>query len=91
MPNDPSDPPPARSERRERLYRTAARHPELPEDVIEKHVVKADDALELLGPDEELVETAEDALDRNLETVERAIDDGAGTSGPARDRDDPGE
>lgn len=67
--------------RRERLQRTADQHQGLPEEVIDQQVAKADEALELLGDEEELVEIAEDALDRNLETVERAIGDGAAPAG----------
>ena len=77
---------PESADRRKRLHRTADRHEGVPDELIDQQVAKADEALELLGDEEELVETAEDALDRNLDTVERALGDGAETASA----DDPG-
>ena len=66
-----------RTGRRERLEHAAARHDELPEDIVESQVAKVDEALDLLGDEDEMVATAVEALDKNLTTVEQAISDGA--------------
>lgn len=67
-----------RRERRERLERAAARHKDLPDDVIRTQIAKVDAACELMGGDRELNEAAEMAVDKNLKTVRTAIEDGAG-------------
>lgn len=78
MPDDPeprvSDQP---SSHRERLERAAARHDDLPDDVVEAQVNKVDEALDLLGDDPELQEMAEAAIDHNLQSIEDATNTGA--------------
>lgn len=63
--------------RREALERAAAKHPDLPDDVVDTQVGKADFGAALLGGDPELTETAVVALEHNLERYESAVDDGA--------------
>lgn len=63
--------------RREALERAAAHHPDLPDDVVDTQVAKADFGAEILGGDAELTETAVVALEHNLERYESAVDDGA--------------
>ena len=66
-----------RRERREILERAAERHRDLPDDMIRLQIAKVDEAVELLGGDPELNEAAELAVDRNLQTVRTAIEEGA--------------
>lgn len=66
-----------RRERREMLERAAARHRDLPDDVIRLQIAKVDEAVELLGGDPELIEAAELAVDKNLQTLRTAIEEGA--------------
>ena len=76
-----------RPERRERLERAAHRHDDVPEEILENQVARADEALDLFGDEDEMVTTAIDALDKNLAIVERALLKGAVTHGhPARAR-----
>lgn len=65
------------SGRHERLESAAACHDELPDDIRESQVAKVEEALDLLGDEDEMVSTAVEALDRNLTTVGEAISDGA--------------
>lgn len=81
--SDARDP---RPERRERLERAAHRHDHVPEEILESQVAKADEALELLGDEDEMVTTAIDALDKNLDSVEKALHKGAA---PAAAHDPP--
>lgn len=66
-----------RPERRERLERAAHRHGDVPDAILQSQVARAVAALDLLGDDDEMVATAIDALDRNLDSVERALHTGA--------------
>lgn len=78
----------SRPDRRDRLERAAARHDDVPGEIVENQVTRADAALELLGDEDEMVVgTAIDALEKNLDTVERALRTG---SASAAHRDAPG-
>lgn len=84
MGRTPHDP---RVVRRGRLEDAAADHCELPDDVRESQVARAEQALALFGDEDELLGMAVDAVHRNLRRVERAMqEDGASLSRRRRPR-----
>ena len=66
-----------RDRRREALERAAHRFPDVPDDVVDMQVGRAEFGAELLGGDADLTETAVAALEHNLQSFESAVDDGA--------------
>lgn len=66
-----------RARRRAALERAAHSYPDVPDDVADVQVGKAEFGAELLGGDAELTDTAVAALEHNLQSFHSAVDDGA--------------
>lgn len=68
--------------RRQRLEAAAAQHAELPAPIIAEQLARVEEALDLLGDNGELVDTAIDVVDTNLSAVEDARTNGAELAEP---------
>lgn len=70
------------AERRKRLEEAAAQHDALPPPIVAEQVARVEQALDLLGDEGELVDTAVEVVETNLAAVEDARSNGANLADP---------